>query len=357
MSPDIQSKLWGKLSDGREVRLYCLKNASGFEAWVSDYGCIITHLWIPKPDGTRQDVVLGFDDFSDYQKHNFYFGCVVGRYANRIAKGQFNIAGNTYQVAKNLQGNHLHGGLKGFDKVLWQVSLEPGSEPSICFTYISEDGDEGYPGKLETKVRYTLKADCSFEMTFEANTDKPTIVNLTNHTYFNFSAGRHLIFNYELKLFADNILEIDNQLIPTGHILPVENDVFDFRKFKKIGKDINKISNWQLSLGSGYDHCFVVNPTKETLAPHAHVMDAASGIQLQIFSSEPGVQLYTGNHLSKVKGKSGIEYKKNSGFCLETQHFPDAPNQPTFKSTSLLPGENYLSQTTWKFSLEEPTIQ
>ncbi len=356
MSQSIQSKPWGNTADGRQVKLYCLKNEQGFEAWISDYGCIITHLWVPKFDGTRQDVVLGFDDFSDYQKHNFYFGCVVGRYANRIAKGQFKLAGNTYSVAKNLQGNHLHGGIVGFDKVIWQAKQSPGIEPSISFSYLSPDGDEGYPGNLQTTVTYTLKADFTLEMTFEAHTDQPTIINLTNHTYFNFSGGKQNVFDYDLQLFADHILEIDNQLIPTGQLLPVENDVFDFRKLKKIGKDIHKISNWQLSLGSGYDHCFVVNPAEQAMAPHAHVHDASSGIQLQIFSSEPAVQLYTGNHLSRVKGKNGIEYRKNSGFCLETQHFPDAPNQASFMTTTLLPGENYHSQTSWKFSFEDPKI-
>ena len=350
MSQTIQSKHWAKLQDGREVKLYSLKNATGFEAWVSDYGCIITHLWVPKADGSRQDVVLGFDEFADYQKHNLYFGCVVGRYANRIAKGKFSIADKTYQVAKNLQGNHLHGGLRGFDKVLWQASLEPGEEPSICFTHLSEDGDEGYPGNLQTTVRYTLKADNTLEMTFEASTDQPTIVNLTNHTYFNFSGGKQLVYDYELQLFADNILEVDNQLIPTGQIVPVEGDAFDFRMPKKIGKDINKISNWQLSFGSGYDHCFVVNSSSDTLAAHARVVDRSAGLSLDIFSTEPGVQLYTANHLPKVRGKNNIEYRKNSGLCLETQHFPDAPNRPEFKTTQLIPGEMYFSKTVWRFA-------
>jgi aldose 1-epimerase len=350
MSHIIKSKPWGVLANGEKANLFALKNANNFEAWFSDYGCAITHLWVPKADGTRQDVVLGFDNLGEYLKHRSYFGCVVGRYANRIAKGSFDLDGDTYTLAKNLQTNHLHGGTIGFDKVLWQAELFEGEEPAIQFSYLSPDGEEGYPGNLAVKVKYTLKADNTLDMSFSAETDKATVLNLTNHTYFNFSGGLDNVLNYEISINADKILEIDSTLIPTGNLLSVKDTVFDFLTPQKIGTGINKLSNEQLRLGSGYDHCYALNNQSGIKGLVAKIADEKSGIELEISSTEPGVQLYSANHVPVMTGKSGISYKKHHGICFETQHFPDAPNQPNFKSTVLRPGEKFHSETSWRFT-------
>jgi aldose 1-epimerase len=350
MSNSIKSKPWGLLPNGEKATLFALKNANNMEAWISDYGCTITHLWVPKADGTRQDIVLGFDNLSDYLKHHSYFGCVVGRYANRIAKGSFSLDGNIYALAKNLQPNHLHGGVTGFDKVKWESEIFEEEEPSIEFSYLSQDGEEGFPGNLKVKVKYTLRANNILEMTFSAETDKATVLNLTNHTYFNFSGGEDNVLNYDISINADKILEIDSTLIPTGNLLLVKDTVFDFLTPQKIGTGINKLSNEQLRLGSGYDHCYVLNTNSNEIGLVATVSDEKSGLRLEINSSEPGVQLYSANHVPVIEGKNGITYKKHHGLCLETQHFPDAPNQPNFKSTVLKPGEQYHSETSWRFS-------
>jgi aldose 1-epimerase len=351
MSYTVKSKPWGVLPTGQNANLFALKNANGFEARISDYGCTITHLWVPKSDGSKQDVVLGFDELSDYLKHKSFFGCVVGRFANRIAKGSFSLDGTTYTLVKNLFPNHLHGGLVGFDKVVWNSEIFEGDEPAIEFSYLSPDGEEGFPGNLQVKVKYTLKANNTLEMTFEAETDKPTVLNLTNHTYFNFSGGLDNVLNYDISINADKILEIDSTLIPTGNLLAVKDSVFDFLTPQKIGSGINKLSNEQLRLGSGYDHCYALNNDPNEKGLVANVSDTKSGITLEICSTEPGVQLYSANHVPVLLGKGGITYKKHHGLCLETQHFPDAPNQPNFKTTVLRPSEKFSSETSWKFSL------
>jgi aldose 1-epimerase len=350
MSRTINSKIWGTLPSGESVNLFSLKNANGMEAWISDYGCNITNLWIPTPDGTRHDVVLGFESLAEYCTTNFYFGGVIGRYANRIAKGKFELDNVTFNVAKNLQGNHLHGGIKGFDKVLWTTEMIETDEPSLILKYLSPNGEEGYPGNLETTVTYTLKSNNTLLMTFEAETDQKTIVNLTNHSYFNFSGGRENVLNYELQINAVKMLEIDSSLIPTGNMLDVSDSVFDFIEPQKMGTGIYKISDEQLRLGSGYDHCYVLNKAENEMGLVAIVSDEKTGLKLEITSTEPGVQLYSANHLPGVSGKNGISYKKHHGLCLETQHFPDAPNHPYFKSTELKPGEKFESFTSWAFS-------
>ena len=350
---------FGTLPDGRAVRSYTLRNGSGMEMVAINYGATITHLRVPDAAGNPGDVVLGFDTLEGYLADPPYFGAVVGRYGNRIAAGRFTLDGVAYELATNNGPNHLHGGVVGFDKVLWDVEIletegDAGPAEALRMTYVSPDGEEGYPGTVTTVVTYTLGEDNTLAVDYAITTDAPTPVNVTQHTYFNLAGGGDVL-GHELTLNADSLTPVDSSLIPTGEIEAVAGTPFDFRTAKPIGRDINSESE-QITFGGGYDHNFVLNrgeggATAEQLILAAEVFDPGSGRVLQVRTTEPGVQFYSGNFLDgSIRGKDGGPYEYRSGFCLETQHYPDSPNQPTFPSTIVRPGETYQSRTDFSFS-------
>jgi aldose 1-epimerase len=347
---------FGTLPTGEQVQAFTLTTARGVEMRVLDYGGIIVSLKTPDRAGNLGDIVLGFDDLQGYVKSSPYFGAIAGRYANRIAKGRFTLDGTTYTLAVNNGPNALHGGLKGFDKVVWQA--EPGVDSNgvrLVLRYTSDDGEEGYPGTMRTTVTYTLSDNNQLAVDYEATTDKPTPVNLTQHTYFNLAGeGSGTVLGHLLTINADRYTPIDSTSIPTGDLPSVAGTPFDFRAPTPIGARIDQ-SDPQLENGRGYDHNFVLNhPKGSTALVHAaHVVDPTSGRTLDVSTTEPGVQFYTGNFLDgKVVGKNGHAYPFRGGFCLETQHFPDSPNQPQFPSTILRPGETYRSRTVFAFGVQ-----
>jgi aldose 1-epimerase len=348
---NITDQPWGTTKDGQKVTLYTLTNKAGMEARITNYGGIIVSLTAPDKNGAFKDVVLGFDDLASYETRNPFFGAITGRYANRIAGGKFKLNGTEYPLAVNNGPNHLHGGKVGFDKKVWIAStLRRPNGVGIELSYTSPDGEEGYPGTLACKVTYLLTNDNALEIEYSATTDKPTVVNLTNHSYFNLAGeGSGTILDHELTLFADNYTPTDDSLIPTGKIESVRGTPLDFTSPKRIGARIG--SDFKpLIQGKGYDHNYVINGGSG-LKKTARVKDPKSGRVLEVLTTEPGVQLYTGNHL-KLTGKSGHNYSSRSGFCLETQHFPDSPNKPDFPSVTLLPGDNYQHTCIYKFSAE-----
>ncbi|MBK8348475.1 MAG: galactose mutarotase [Saprospiraceae bacterium] len=349
---DIVKTDFGRLSDGQMSFLYTLTNKNGIKVSITDYGGIIVSVWTPDKNGIMADVVLGYDSVRLYEKNNPYFGAIIGRYGNRIAKGKFSLYGKSYQLATNNAPNHLHGGNKGYDKVVWNVQAVDGEEPSLVMTYLSKDMEEGYPGNVQNKVTYTLTNDNAIKIDFEATTDVPTIVNMCNHSYFNLNGGKSDILNHSLQIFADKYCAVDENLIPLPGLAEVSDTPFDFRSIKNIGSDIDK-DDTQLKNGLGYDHCWVHNqdaPSTMTLA--AILQDSLSGRTLTVETTEPGIQFYSGNFLDgTITGKYGVKYNKRSGLCLETQHFPDSPNRSDFPSTIVKPGKNYLSTTTYKFGL------
>ena len=346
MKATIEKAPFGKTPDGTAVDLYTLKNAHGVTVKVMTYGCIITEIQVPDRAGQMGDIVLGFDNLGQYLQPHPYFGAVVGRYANRIAKGKFTLDGQQYTLATNNYPNALHGGLKGFDKVVWDA--EPVPVPNgvaIRFSYLSRDGEEGYPGNLNVRVVYTLTDDNELRMDYEAVTDKPTVINLTNHSYFNL-AGKGDILGTELRLNANTYTPVDDTLIPTGEIAPVKGTPMDFTTAKTIGRDLGQLTN----VPQGYDHNFVLNRAGKGLALCAQVYEPTTGRTIEVSTTQPGVQFYSGNFLDgTLTGKRGMVYKQHDGFCLETQHFPDSPNQPSFPSTVLRPGQTYLHSTVFKF--------
>jgi aldose 1-epimerase len=334
--------------NGNPVRLFTLKNATGVEVSAITYGAIITSWKTPDRTGKMADIVLGFDDPARYLKGDSpYFGAVVGRYGNRIGNAQFALDGRTYKLAANDGVNHLHGGTVGFDKMLWDA--EPVSDrrgASVAFTRTSPDAEEGYPGTLKARVTYTLTDKNELIVSYEATTDKPTVVNLTQHTYFNL-AGAGDILGHELRINADRYTPVDNSLIPTGELALVEDTPFDFRKPTAIGARIGS-EHPQLEFGRGYDHNWVLARSGSNLALAAEVYEPKSGRTLTIATTEPGLQFYSGNFLDgTLTGKEGRVYNQRNGFCLETQHFPDSPNKPKFPSTTLRPGETYRSRTVY----------
>jgi aldose 1-epimerase len=339
---------------GKPIEMVTLKNANGMEVQAITYGGIITSLKVPDRAGKIADVVLGFDQPNQYfaEPTPPYFGAIVGRYGNRIAKGQFAIDGKSYPLVKNNGVNHLHGGTKGFDKVLWSVATkDTPAGATATFTRTSPDGEEGYPGTLAVRVTYTLTDKNELIVDYHATTDKPTVVNLTQHTYFNLAGeGSGDILGHQLTLNADRYTPVDDTLIPTGQLVPVAGTPFDFRQPTAIGARIDQ-DNPQLKNGKGYDHNWVLNGTGP--GPHlaARVTEPKSGRTLEISTTEPGVQFYTGNFLDgTIKGKSGHVYGLRTGLCLETQHFPDSPNQKNFPSTEVRPGKAYESRTIFSFS-------
>jgi aldose 1-epimerase len=341
---------FGSLS-GQPVDIFTLRNAHGIEVKAISFGAVITSIVTPDRTGTRGDITLGFDTFDEYLKNTPFFGALVGRYGNRIAKAGFTLDGHTYSLAANNGPNHLHGGLKGFDKVLWKGEMANG-KAAVTFSRRSPDGEEGYPGNLDVRVTYTLTDQDELVVDYHAVTDKATPINLTQHTYFNLS-GDGDILGHQLMIDADRYTPVDATLIPTGQLAPVAGTPFDFRKPTAIGARIDQ-SDPQLKNGNGYDHNWVLNKKGQGRQLAARVVDPRSGRTLEVSTTEPGVQFYTGNFLDgTVKGKGGRAYARRSGLCLETQHFPDSPNQPAFPSTILRPGQEFKSETGFKFGVEK----
>ncbi len=354
MSPGITVSEFGVLPDGRIASLFTVQSASGMEMRVTNYGGIIVSLTAPNRDGKQEDVVLGFDSLYQYVDGSPYFGAIIGRYGNRIGKAQFSIDGESYSLAANNGENHLHGGIAGFDKVLWDAtSFSEGTGHGIVFTYVSPDGEEGYPGTLSVNVTYLLTADNRVVFSYEATTDKATPVNLTQHSYFNLAGpSSDSILSQELTIPAGHFTPIDVGFIPTGKIESVEGTPFDFRTPTSIGARIDQ-DNEQLLNGLGYDHNFVLNDGSANLKLAARVYDPESGRIMEVTTNEPGIQFYAGNFLDgTLTGKGGHIYPYRSGFCLETQHFPDSPNKPSFPSTILMPGKLYATQTIYTFSTD-----
>jgi len=346
----IEKTSFGKLTDGREADLYTLRNETGMEAKITNYGGIIVSLTAPDKNGTFSDITLGMDSLSGYEKGVPYFGALIGRYGNRIAKGKFTLDGKAYTLATNNMGNHLHGGLKGFDKVLWTATPVEGEEPALKLAYTAKDSEEGYPGNLNVEVTYTLQKDNALRIDYKATTDKPTVVNLTNHAYFNL-AGQGDILSHEVTLNADRFLPVNETLIPTGELKPVAGTPFDFTTSTVIGKRINDSSDVQIKYGLGYDHAWVLTDSSKTSKLAATVYEPTTGRVMEVFTTEPAIQFYTGNFLDgTLTGKGGVVYQKRTGLCLETEHYPDSPNQPNFPTTTLRPGETYQTSTIYKFS-------
>ncbi len=345
-------QVFGKTSSGETVELYTLKNLKGIEARVITYGGIIVSLKVPDRDGKLADVVLGFDSLDGYLKEHPYFGALIGRYGNRIGKGRFVLKGIEYKLARNNGENHLHGGNKGFDKVVWKAKPVAGKEDSALeLSYRSRDGEEGYPGNLSVSVTYALTDANELRIDYRATTDKITVLNLTNHSYFNLAGqGEGDILGHLLTIPADRYTPVDAGLIPTGELQRVDATPFDFRQPHSIGERIGA-NNEQLKFGKGYDHNFVVNGTSGTLRLAARVAEPKSGRVMEVLTTEPGVQFYCGNFLDgTLRGKGGKAYQHRYGLCLETQHFPDSPNKPSFPSVSLSPGERYQTTTVYRFS-------
>lgn len=343
---NFQRFKFGETQDGRRVDLYVLTNTHGMIAKVMTYGAILTELHAADRSGRFADIVLGFEDLAGYLRGHPYFGAVIGRVANRIARGKFKLDGIEYKLATNDGLNHLHGGLKGFDKVLWQAELaESGNGSGVKFSYLSHDGEEGYPGNLSVAVTYVLTEDNELRIEYVASSDKATPVNLTNHSYFNLAGAEHTdILEHELSLAADHFTPVDDELTPTGEIRPVKDTPLDFRKSRSIGARIRE-------LPGGYDHNFVLNRSGKGLASAACVYEPTTGRSMEILTTEPGIQFYSGNFLDgSLKGKKGVVYGEHQGFCLETQHFPDSVNHPNFPTTILRPGETYTQTTIHRFS-------
>ena len=350
----ILEKPFGTTKYGQPVTYWELSNPSGMKVGIINYGGVITQILVPDKEGHIEDVVLGHDNILSYEEKSAYFGCITGRYANRIGNGQFSIGGNTYQVPKNNNGHSLHGGIKGFDKRVWEgKSFTDGNTGGVKLSYVSQDGEEGYPGKLDCQVTYTLNDQNELRIDYKASTDKATVINLTNHTYFNLKdAGASSILDHELMINASAITPVDSGLITTGKLMPVANSPFDFRKTRKIGEQIGA-ENQQLTFGIGYDHNFVLDKNENEMALAAKVVEPTTGRVLEILTTEPGIQFYSGNFLQgNITGKNNITYEHRTGFCLETQHFPDSPNKPHFPSTRLDPGDQYESTTIFKFTTQ-----
>jgi aldose 1-epimerase len=345
----VQKMTFGKTADGTAVDLYVLTNASGVKAKVITYGALLTEMHVPDRDGKRADVVLGFDNLDDYLKGHPMFGATVGRVANRIAGAKFTLEGKEYKLAANNGPNSIHGGNKGFDKAVWKAEAKEVPEGvSVRFTHRSPDGDEGYPGNLDVAVTYTLTEKNELTIDYTATTDKATPVNLTNHSYFNLSGGQSAnVLKHEVMLTADKYTPADDKLIPTGKIEPVKGTPLDFTMPTAIGARFDQLKGKPV----GYDHNYVLNSEGKSLALAARVVEPKSGRVLEMITTEPGVQLYTGNFLDgKLKGKGGVVYGQHAGFCLEAQHFPDAVHHPEFPSIILQPGKTYTQTTIYKFS-------
>ncbi len=350
----IEKSTFGQLPDGREVSLFTMRNKAGMEVKITNYGGYIVSLMAPDRNGKQDAMTLGVPTFADYVKGTPSFGPIIGRFGNRIAGGKFSLNGKEYALAANSNGNHIHGGRVGFDKKLWTATPIDRAEPALTLRYTSPDGEEGYPGTLAVEATYTLQKDNALRIDYRATTDKPTVLNLTNHAYFNLSGMKTDVMNHVLTINADSYLVTDKAQIPTGERQPVVGTPFDFRQPTPIGNRINDTTDTQIQYGHGYDHCWVFTDKAKKLTLGAVVYEPVSGRQMEMFTTEPGVQLYTANHLSgKITGPEGIAYPRRFGLCLETQHFPDSPNHPDFPTTTLLPGDTYQSTTMYKFSVRK----
>lgn len=339
----ITKSTYGKV-EGKDVFLFTLTANDGTKVQITNYGGIVTSLFVPDRNGNLGDVVLGFDSLQGYLNGNPYFGCIVGRFANRIAGGKFELDGKTYQLDKNNGDNHLHGGISGFDKKVWEArEIVQGDEAGVELTYVSPDGEEGYPGELMVRVIYMLNQERELKIRYSAETDRPTPVNLTYHGYFNLKgAGNGDILDHELMINADRYNVVNDQLLPTGELRPVTGTPMDFRQPKLIGLDMEQVEG-------GYDHNFALN-TDGSLVKAAILKESSTGRWMEVYTTQPGMQFYGGNFLDgTITGKNGKPYFKHYGLCLETQHFPDSPNQPGFPNTILRPGETFLSETIYKF--------
>ena len=343
-----------QVEDFDTIKLYTLKNSSGMTVKVTNYGAIITSLTAPDRDGNFSDVVLGYNRVEDYINavDKPYFGAIVGRYGNRIAAGEFTLDGETHTLLKNNGANHLHGGAIGFDKVVWTADFDP-AEPIISLSYLAKDQEEGYPGNLQLTVTYTLTNDNELIVDYHATTDKATPINVTQHSYFNLKGeGEGTILDHELMINADQFTPVDQGMIPTGDLVDVAGTPFDFTTAKPIGRDIDQ-ENQQLNYGGGFDHNWILNrgDEKDTLTLAARVFEPTTGRVMEIHTTEPGIQFYCGNFLDgRLSGKSGKPYLHRGGFCLETQHYPDSPNQDNFPSTILRPGKEHRTRTIFKFT-------
>jgi len=347
----IKAESFGE-ADGQRVELYTLTNSRGVEAKITNYGATVVSLKVPDRAGRFADVLLGYDTLEDYRQSTFYVGPVIGRYANRIAGGRFTLNGKEYKLAVNNGENHLHGGLKGFDKVVWKARpLRARGGAALELTYLSPDGEEGYPGNLSVRVVYTLTERDELKIEYTATTDQDTVVNLTNHAYFNLAGqGNGDILKHKLQINADRFIPADEKSIPTGELRSVSGTPFDFRRATAIGARIEQ-DDEQLKFGRGYDHTFVINGRAGTLRRAATASEPVTGRVLEVWTTEPGMQLYTGNYLeSTMASKGGKTYGQRHGFCLETQHFPDSPNKPHFPSTVLRKGGRFNSTTIYRFS-------
>ncbi len=345
---NVKESIFGKLNTGEKVKLFTLTNKNGIIIKITNYGGIITSIKIPDKQGKIGEIALGYDNLEGYIKNSPYFGAIIGRYANRIAGGKFTLNGKIYKLAKNDGNNSLHGGIKGFDKVLWNaLPVKNKDSVGVKLYYESRDGEEGYPGNLSVVVLYLLNNKNELIINYSAKTDKPTPINLTNHTYFNLKCGGCAsVLNHILYINADKYTEINDELIPTGKILSVKNTPLDFTKPHKIGDNIDKLK-------MGYDHNFVLNKKNKGLTLAARVFEPETGRTLEVYTTQPGLQFYSGNFLDgSIKGHNNTVYKKHSAFCLETQHFPDSPNHKNFPNTILNPGEKYKQTTIYKFSVK-----
>ncbi len=342
----VESKVFGNV-DGKEVYLFTLQNNKGMSVSITNYGGIITAVYTPGKNGKSEDVVLGFDNLQSYLDGHPYFGALVGRYGNRIAKGKFVLDGHEYTLAVNNGENHLHGGLVGFDKKVWEAEpFQKDNEAGLKLHYLSKDMEEGYPGNLDVHVTYTLSDMNELKIEYSATTDKPTPVNLTSHSYFNLTGGEENVMNHEVEINANRYVVVNESLIPTGELRASSGTPMDFSKMQSIGSRYSQVDG-------GYDHCYVLNKDSNELSLAAKVVEPQSGRTMEVWTTEPGVQFYTGNFLDgTLTGMNGVVYKKNYGFCFEAQHFPDSPNQPDFPSSILKPGETYKQTTLYKFSVQ-----
>jgi aldose 1-epimerase len=350
----VTKQTWGKTAAGEAVDLYTLTNAKGASVQIATLGGTVVSVMVPDKAGALGNVVLGFDSLDGYLGPHPFFGVLVGRYGNRIGHARFTLDGKTYTLAKNNGENSLHGGLKGFDKYVWKTREVTSPDGlAIELTHVSPDGDEGFPGALSATVRYTWTDANGLRIDYTATTDKPTVLNLTNHSYFNLSAGgASTVLDHTLQLTADKFTPVDKGLIPTGELRPVAGTPFDFTKPRRIGELIDK-DDEQIKFGGGYDHNFVFSqPANGSMRPAGRVTEPTSGRIMEVSTTEPGVQFYTGNFLDgSIKGRGGKPYVKRSGLCLETQHYPDTPNTPDFPSVVLRPGQTYKTSTQYTFSV------
>jgi aldose 1-epimerase len=340
-----QEKIWGE-SEGKTIRLFTLTNKNGMEVRITNLGATVTYIAVPDKNGKIENIALGFDSLDNYLGNHPYFGSLVGRYANRIARGRFVLNGKEYTLAVNNGVNHLHGGIKGFSKQVFEVtgSSAVSDSAAMSMSYLSKDMEEGYPGNLTVHVTYVLTNNNELKIRYEAETDKSTVLNLTNHSYFNLSGCRENVLNHELVLFADSITPTDSTLIPTGKKAPVAGTPYDFTTPHKIGERIGKVPG-------GYDINYILRKNKGELSLAAEVYEPESGRLIQAYTTEPGIQFYSGNFLDgSMVGYNGTRYNKHYGLCLEAQHYPDSPNQPNFPAVVLDPGEKYTQLTVYKFS-------